>query len=400
MAGTPANDLNISQAGLVTFDGVATFLGRSLTAGNGITITNNNGVSGNPTISASGVSVNSFQPNAVLQEFDDFIEPFPSTLPIGGKLQWVSTGNTFGTNGTITNPGIMSMTPAGAGLGIALSLNQPVTHGGNYTISQIALGGGVVSCNWIVQLSSLSSGGNTYRFSCGMADATSVITPTDSFVNGVYFQYTDSVNGGQWTIKSTASSTTTIVNTAIAVGTTFTTLTILVNAGGTSVSYFVNNILVGTAITSNIPTAALTPFFMAINTAGTTPQINVDLFYININLAAPRPGPIFSTVNTGTGMLIRQYRATGISTQVLATDSIIGCTANGLTITMPLASSGIVTGQQWTIKDESLLAGSNPIVINGNGAAILGGNSSGTFAINTNGGSCDLYFNGLNFCVL
>jgi hypothetical protein len=53
MPGTPANDLNITQSGLVTFDGVATFLGRTLTAGTGITITNGNGVSGNPTIATT-----------------------------------------------------------------------------------------------------------------------------------------------------------------------------------------------------------------------------------------------------------------------------------------------------------------------------------------------------------
>lgn len=54
--GTPSNDLNITQAGLVTFDGVATFTGRTLTAGAGVTITNGSGVAGNPTISVTGGS--------------------------------------------------------------------------------------------------------------------------------------------------------------------------------------------------------------------------------------------------------------------------------------------------------------------------------------------------------
>ena len=49
-----ANDLNISQPGIVAFDGIATFSGRTLTAGTNITIINGNGVSGNPTISATG----------------------------------------------------------------------------------------------------------------------------------------------------------------------------------------------------------------------------------------------------------------------------------------------------------------------------------------------------------
>lgn len=49
-----SNDLNISQSGIVTFDGVSTFSGRTLQAGSGIVITNGDGVSGNPNISASG----------------------------------------------------------------------------------------------------------------------------------------------------------------------------------------------------------------------------------------------------------------------------------------------------------------------------------------------------------
>lgn len=49
-----ANDLNISQPGIVVFDGTATFTGRTLTAGTNISISNGNGVSGNPVISATG----------------------------------------------------------------------------------------------------------------------------------------------------------------------------------------------------------------------------------------------------------------------------------------------------------------------------------------------------------
>ncbi len=50
----PANSLNITEAGLQTFDGVSVFHGRTLIAGSGVTITNGSGVSGNPIISADG----------------------------------------------------------------------------------------------------------------------------------------------------------------------------------------------------------------------------------------------------------------------------------------------------------------------------------------------------------
>jgi|SRR6185437_517417 len=54
MATTPANDLNISQAGYVVFDGTATFTGRTFQAGAGITLTNASGVVGNTTIASTG----------------------------------------------------------------------------------------------------------------------------------------------------------------------------------------------------------------------------------------------------------------------------------------------------------------------------------------------------------
>ncbi len=56
----PANSLNISQPGVVVFDGVSNFLGRTLTAGTGISITNGTGISGNPVISATSMTTTPF----------------------------------------------------------------------------------------------------------------------------------------------------------------------------------------------------------------------------------------------------------------------------------------------------------------------------------------------------
>lgn len=50
---TAANSLNISGTGIQSFDGTATFAGRTISAGTGISISNGNGVSGNPTITAT-----------------------------------------------------------------------------------------------------------------------------------------------------------------------------------------------------------------------------------------------------------------------------------------------------------------------------------------------------------
>ena len=54
---TAANAINVSTGGVIAFDGTATFNSRTITAGTGITVTNGSGVSGNPTIAASGMGL-------------------------------------------------------------------------------------------------------------------------------------------------------------------------------------------------------------------------------------------------------------------------------------------------------------------------------------------------------
>lgn len=88
MPTTISNDLNISEAGMVTFDGVATFHGRTLIGTGGISITNGSGVAGNPTISFTGSDTN--PPIGALQYFSlggtDTTYPDPNWLPADGSI--------------------------------------------------------------------------------------------------------------------------------------------------------------------------------------------------------------------------------------------------------------------------------------------------------------------------
>lgn len=330
-------------------------------------------------------AISTFNPNQVLNEFDDFISTSGGSLP-QGKLEWSGvTTVASNTAGTANNPGIWMTDTVQAVASI--SLNGP----------PFVLGGGVLTISWIIRTPTLSGGGNTYVYSAGLADSTTLLAASKTFVDGVYFQYTDTVNGGNWQLKSTKASVTTTVNSASTVGTNFTTLSIVVNAGGTSVSYYVDNVQVGTAITTNIPTAGVTPFMQVFNTAGTNPTTEIDLFYINYVLATPRPGPTSSSTIVGTGMLIEQYRQTSISTNVLTTDAIIGVSSTAAPRTMTMPNTGLVTGQRWTIKDESGGAGANAITINGNGINV---DAAGTYPINVNYGAVDIYYNGTQFYII
>jgi hypothetical protein len=349
-------------------------------------------VNGSGTIDIRGQAAG-FQPNAVLQEFDDFIASTENG--IFSKLNWARINNSLRqVAGTINNPGIWSLEPAG-GVNIGIYLNQA-----DVLINEIGpfrLGGGTTTINWIVNLTALSSGGNTYRFSCGLSDTTTLNSNSDSFVDGVYFQYTNAVNGGQWQIKSTSSSVTTTVSTSVVTAIGFNTLTMVINAGATSISYYINNVLVGTAITTNIPTASLTPFVYATNLSGTTPEIQIDLYWMTLALSNPRPGPISPSTTGTTGRFLLNYTATPISYQVLGTDAIIGVTSTAAprTITMPNAS--LTAGQIWIIKDESGGAATHNITVSGNGSNIDG---AATNVIASNYGSIQLYWSGSNFFII
>lgn len=390
--GQPANcfsadgHLQIGSTAL-TAGGTNTRMGFITSLDGSIGITNGSG-----TINLTGGNAAPFVPNAVLQEFDDFLEPTNS----GAKLAWISsqsggTANRGMTAGTANNPGILVFVPsAGA------SCNLSLTSASNDT--PIALGAGIISCNWVIKLGSLSGGGNTYRFSCGLGDGPSCVAVTDSFVNGVYFTYTDTVNSGNWQMKNTAASVTTTANSSTAASTSFVTLSIVINAAATSVAYYVDgNQVANSPLTTNIPTSALSPFFMAVNTAGTTPVMYADLFWITQVLSNPRPGPTNAAGST-TYTLRRQYTPTATSYQVLNSDSVIGVTSTGAprTITMPLTP----TIQEWTVKDVGLGAATDNITINGNGWNIIGDSSAGTFVINTNGGSAEIFFDGTEFLII
>ncbi|HZY25507.1 MAG TPA: hypothetical protein VFE71_06745 [Bacteroidales bacterium] len=62
---TPANDLNITQAGYVVFDGTATFTGRTFQAGSGIVLTNASGVVGNTTIATTTSAIGTWIDEAI-----------------------------------------------------------------------------------------------------------------------------------------------------------------------------------------------------------------------------------------------------------------------------------------------------------------------------------------------
>jgi len=76
---TPANVLNISEAGYVVFNGTSTFSGRTFQAGTGISLVNASGVAGNTTITASGSGGFTWENIGASQTLEVFTGYFCST---------------------------------------------------------------------------------------------------------------------------------------------------------------------------------------------------------------------------------------------------------------------------------------------------------------------------------
>ena len=338
---------------------------------------------GHGTIDLSGTA-QGFQPNAVLQYSDDFLAfSVGNSSGVKGQLGWQTNG-VLAQNSTTdsSHPGTVTLT------GGAYSNNIVLESAGG--INPLILGGGSVFFSFVISLVTLSALGNRYTANIGISDDTGAGTIT----NGVYFSYSDNVNSGNWVLNCMNSSVATTSNTSIPAITGWATFGVLVNAGGTSVTFYINNAAVGT-ISTNIPTSSLCPFFSLIMSSGNTPSSLIDLFWFTINLNNPRPGPLSGTIPAN-NRFIGNYTGTATSYQVLGTDAIIGVTSTAAARTITMPAGTLTAGQWWRIKDESGGAATNNITISGNGYNIDG---AASVVINTNYGSMDIYTNGLAYFI-
>lgn len=130
------------------------------------------------------------------------------------------------------------------------------------------MGGGKCVSEWMVYLSNLSDGTDTFSLRAGLGNQTS----NADFTDGVYFYYTHSNNSGQWSARCVNNSSATQLDSNVSVAAaTWYRLTAVVNSAGTSAEFFVNGTSIGT-ISTNIPTAyprIVGPVIQDVRTAGT-----------------------------------------------------------------------------------------------------------------------------------
>lgn len=231
-------------------------------------------------ISAAAAVQAAFQPNQTINDYDDFIS-YGSAVAFS-KLAWTTTGGGTITsaNGTSTNPGLVVFS-GGATNGMTSTPN-----GG--TFDPLVLGSGSLNINWVLDLVALSTNTNAYTMYIGLMDYADVSAGTPP-INGCYFKYTHTVNSGDWQIVCTSASTSTTANTITVAATGFHNYGIKINAAGTAVHFYINGVEVANSpLSAHIPSVAISPGILAIQSAGSVPNMMIDLFYYSQNLNTPR----------------------------------------------------------------------------------------------------------------
>ncbi len=154
--------------------------------------------------------------------------------------------------------------------------------------ADLVAGIGIVRFELGLYLSALSDGSNTFTVYAGLGDDVLGSDHDD----GVYFRYSHGLSSGNWERCTAASASRTQESTGIAAAaTTWTTLAAEINAGASSVDFFIDGAAAGT-ITTNVPTGyseRMKPQIKIVKSVGTTERyVAVDFYQLLQTFTTPR----------------------------------------------------------------------------------------------------------------
>ena len=138
----------------------------------------------------------------------------------------------------------------------------------------------------LIQLSALSDGTNTYQFHFGWQNSISAINPTIALL----FQYSSTLNSGNWVCYANNLGATTTVNTSTAAAAgSWVKLKIVYTYSDTTARFYVNGTLVGT-ISTNITSNTSWQIGQQIvkSAGGTAAYFLIDYFKFRAVYAAAR----------------------------------------------------------------------------------------------------------------
>lgn len=233
---------------------------------------------------AATTSAAAFDPTTTMQFFDDFNTCwYAGSGQIISEYTWktIQSGSPSFASGTSTkfNSGFLRITCTANGDIGSICLGQFNTT----TTAPFVTGNGQLTFEALVNLGAISNGTDNNQINIGLADS-----PAGSAASNQMIFYYEIGGSANWQFLSTASSTTTTLVSSIAVTAGWHHLKFVVNAAGTSVAATVDGVSLGSAITTNIPTAALPPMLSLRRTAGTLAR-TLDIDYVKIDKTFTTP---------------------------------------------------------------------------------------------------------------
>lgn len=223
-----------------------------------------------------------YDPTKYMTLWDDFITlAAPTTNGYGGNTNYeINPQNGGGTErtGSPSHPGVLGLQSGTNATGAVR-----ISHGEMFTF-----GDGITIVRFLMQIPTISDVTDGFIVRVGFGND---VASTADYQNGAYFEYTDDVNSGNWTIKTANSSVRTTSNTSTAADTNWHLYEIVANAAGTSIAFFIDrNEVANSPITTNIPTSNLfSDSYSLTKTSGTTiRQVNLDYTWISKLLTSNR----------------------------------------------------------------------------------------------------------------
>jgi len=151
---------------------------------------------------------------------------------------------------------------------------------------QVYLGLGEVKYEAVVKIPVLSVLAQRFYVRIGLFNTRTVAGNT----NGIWFEYKDDVNSGNWTINTMSASAPTSANTSTApVADTYARYTIIINAANTLATFYIDGVSVG-SISTTLPASLTSSALIGIEktAGGTARTIQADYMYLSITFTTPR----------------------------------------------------------------------------------------------------------------
>jgi hypothetical protein len=149
------------------------------------------------------------------------------------------------TTGVAEHPGLCEIRAGTAAAGAAQII-------GAFPASALILPPGRWEFRVMANLAQLSTVVDRFICRMGLSDA----AVTGDVTDGVYFEYSDNINGGNWTLCTAAAAVRTKIDSGVpAVAGSYNEFSARGNVGSSEISYYIDDVLVG-SVTATIPIAA------------------------------------------------------------------------------------------------------------------------------------------------